>query len=57
MGKGLTYDSGGYAIKPGDSMDTMFTDMAGSATVIGALRLCKSKIKKMLWVLLLPVKT
>ena len=47
VGKGLTYDSGGYAIKPGDSMDTMFTDMAGSATVIGALRaIAKAKIKK-----------
>lgn len=47
VGKGLTYDSGGYAIKPGNSMDTMFTDMAGSATVIGALKaIAKAKLKK-----------
>lgn len=47
VGKGLTYDSGGYAIKPGASMDTMFTDMAGSATVIGALKaIATAKLKK-----------
>lgn len=47
VGKGLTYDSGGYSIKPGNSMDTMFTDMAGSATVIGALKaIAKGKLKK-----------
>ncbi|UTY32168.1 leucyl aminopeptidase [Treponema putidum] len=37
VGKGLTYDSGGYAIKPATSMVTMFTDMGGSGTVIGAV--------------------
>lgn len=37
VGKGLTYDSGGYAIKPAKSMDTMNTDMSGAASVIGAL--------------------
>lgn len=47
VGKGLTYDSGGYSLKPSTSMDTMFTDMAGSATVIGAMKsIAKSKIKK-----------
>lgn len=38
VGKGLTYDSGGYAIKPAASMADMFTDMAGSAAVIGAMK-------------------
>ncbi len=38
VGKGLTYDSGGYSLKPSTSMDTMFTDMAGGATVIGAIK-------------------
>ena len=38
VGKGLTYDTGGYSLKPSKSMDTMFTDMAGSASVIGALK-------------------
>lgn len=37
VGKGLCYDSGGYDIKSGSGMVTMFTDMAGSAAVIGAL--------------------
>ena len=37
VGKGLTYDSGGYAIKPATSMVDMFTDMGGSGTVIGAM--------------------
>lgn len=39
VGKGLTYDSGGYALKPGQSMGTMFCDMGGSAAVIGAMSL------------------
>lgn len=38
VGKGVTYDSGGYAIKPATSMVTMQSDMAGSAAVIGALK-------------------
>lgn len=38
VGKGLTYDSGGYAIKPAASMATMHSDMAGSAAVVGALK-------------------
>lgn len=47
VGKGLTYDSGGYSIKPTSGMDTMFTDMAGAATVIGALKsIAQSKLKK-----------
>lgn len=37
VGKGLTYDSGGYAIKPATSMVEMFTDMGGSGTVIGTM--------------------
>ena len=35
VGKGVTYDSGGYAIKPGGSMASMKSDMAGSAAVVG----------------------
>lgn len=38
IGKGVTYDSGGLAIKPASSMVDMFTDMGGSATVIGAMK-------------------
>ena len=37
VGKGLTYDSGGYSIKPTTGMDTMKSDMGGAASVIGAM--------------------
>ncbi len=47
VGKGITYDSGGYCLKPANSMKTMHTDMAGSASVIGVLKaIAKSKLKK-----------
>lgn len=47
VGKGLTYDSGGYSLKPSTSMDTMFCDMAGSASVIGAMKsIAKTKVKR-----------
>lgn len=38
VGKGVTYDSGGYAIKPAGSMASMKSDMAGSATVVGLMK-------------------
>ena len=37
VGKGITFDSGGYSIKPSGSMETMKTDMGGAAAVIGAM--------------------
>lgn len=37
IGKGLTFDSGGYSIKPSQSMEDMKVDMAGSAAVISAM--------------------
>jgi leucyl aminopeptidase len=42
VGKGLTYDSGGYSIKPSKSMSTMHSDMAGAAAVIGAMSIIAS---------------
>lgn len=38
VGKGITFDSGGISIKPGEGMEKMKYDMAGGAAVIGALR-------------------
>ncbi len=35
IGKGVTFDSGGLSLKPGDSMMTMKCDMAGAAAVLG----------------------
>ena len=37
VGKGITFDTGGISLKPGDSMDEMKYDMCGAASVIGAL--------------------
>jgi len=37
IGKGLTYDSGGYSLKPTPGMLNMKTDMAGAAAVIGTM--------------------
>jgi leucyl aminopeptidase len=37
VGKGVTYDSGGYSIKPTDGMIQMNADMSGAATVIGTV--------------------
>ena len=37
IGKGVTFDSGGYSLKPSPSMEDMKIDMAGSATVISAI--------------------
>ena len=47
VGKGLTYDTGGYSIKPTDSMKTMHSDMGGAAAVIGAMHtIAKNKAKR-----------
>lgn len=37
IGKGITYDTGGYSIKPTGGMITMKSDMGGGAAVIGAM--------------------
>jgi leucyl aminopeptidase len=38
VGKGITYDTGGYSLKPGDSMIGMKGDMAGAASVLGVMK-------------------
>lgn len=47
IGKGVTYDTGGYSIKPtANSMDIMHCDMGGSGSVIGTMHLvAKRKLK------------
>ncbi|GAA1953314.1 leucyl aminopeptidase [Agromyces allii] len=37
VGKGITFDSGGLSLKPGNSMVGMKSDMAGAATVLSAI--------------------
>lgn len=39
VGKGITFDSGGYSIKPSGFMDAMKADMGGSGTITGGLGL------------------
>ena len=38
IGKGITFDSGGISLKPGEGMDEMKFDMCGAASVLGALK-------------------
>jgi leucyl aminopeptidase len=38
VGKAVTFDTGGVSIKPADGMEKMKYDMAGGATMIGAMR-------------------
>jgi leucyl aminopeptidase len=37
VGKGITFDTGGISIKPGDGMEKMKYDMAGAAAMLGAM--------------------
>jgi len=39
VGKGITFDTGGYSLKPSDYMKSMHSDMAGSATVAAVIAL------------------
>ena len=48
VGKGITFDTGGISIKPADGMEKMKYDMAGGATMMGAMRaiaMLKPKVK------------
>lgn len=38
IGKGVTFDSGGISLKPGENMELMKYDMTGGATVLGTMR-------------------
>ncbi len=40
VGKGITFDSGGVSLKPGDAMDEMKFDMSGAASVFGTIKAC-----------------
>lgn len=37
VGKGITFDSGGLALKPAQGMEEMKSDMSGAAAVVGAI--------------------
>ena len=38
VGKGITFDTGGISLKPGENMEKMKYDMAGGASMIGAMQ-------------------
>ena len=38
VGKGITFDTGGISLKPGEGMDEMKFDMCGAASVLGAFQ-------------------
>ena len=38
VGKGITFDTGGISLKPGEGMDEMKYDMCGAGSVLGTLR-------------------
>lgn len=44
VGKGLTFDTGGYSIKPRDGLEKLKFDMCGGATVLGVL-MAAAKLK------------
>jgi leucyl aminopeptidase len=46
VGKGVTFDTGGISIKPGPGMEDMKWDMAGSAAVVGLMRLLATRKAK-----------
>ena len=39
VGKGITFDTGGISLKPGQGMEEMKFDMCGAASVVGAMRI------------------
>ncbi|MCO7263628.1 aminopeptidase PepB [Dickeya zeae] len=43
VGKGITFDSGGYSLKGSSFMDSMKSDMGGAALVTGALALAAAR--------------
>jgi leucyl aminopeptidase len=38
VGKGVTFDTGGISLKPGEGMDEMKFDMCGAGTVLGVMK-------------------
>ncbi len=41
VGKGVTFDTGGISLKPGEGMDEMKFDMCGAASVMGTMTMLK----------------
>lgn len=55
VGKGITFDSGGLHLKPGNGINNMKYDMAGAATVLGVMKLASRLKLKINLVGIVPV--
>lgn len=55
VGKGVCFDSGGYNLKPTGSIENMYEDMTGAATVIGVMKALANSRAKMSVVALTPI--
>jgi leucyl aminopeptidase len=55
IGKGVTFDTGGVNIKPGNSMRNMKKDMGGAAIAISLFLMANSLLKKTKIVLIIPM--
>lgn len=55
VGKGITFDSGGISLKPGDGMGRMKGDMAGAAAVAGCIRVVAEQALPVNLMVVLPL--
>ena len=55
IGKGVTFDTGGVNIKPGNSMRNMKKDMGGAAIAISLFLMANSLLKKTKVILIIPM--
>lgn len=55
VGKGITFDSGGYNVKTGSSISRMKSDMAGAAAVLGTVKAMAMQKAKVNVVAVMPM--
>ena len=55
VGKGITFDTGGLSLKRGTGMDTMKSDMAGAAAIVGSFRALADTESRLQVTALLPL--
>lgn len=54
VGKGITFDSGGISLKPGEGMDEMKYDMCGAASVLATMQACAQQKLPLNLIVLVP---
>lgn len=55
VGKGVCFDSGGYNVKTTPSIEDMYVDMAGVATIVGALRIMQQQPRRVPVIAVFPI--